>query len=99
MTQGGVWAVEFDGPLRFLVREPTGATVLKRRASAVQSVQDPSLARCHCLSAITGVPFPSRALICSWRPNTQEEEEEEVYAGGGGGGTCIHSDEESECRI
>ena len=31
MTQGGVWAVEFDGHLRFLVREPTGATVLKRR--------------------------------------------------------------------
>ena len=87
MTQGGVWAVEFDGPLRFLVREPTGATVLKRRASAVQSVQDPSLARCHCLSAITGVPFPS--LSCHLFLAAE-------HSGGGGGGKCMPEEEEEE---
>ena len=87
MTQGGVWAVEFDGPLRFLVREPTGATVLKRRASAVQSVQDPSLARCHCLSAITGVPFPS--LSCHLFLAAE-------HSGGGGGGKCMPEEEEGK---
>ena len=90
MTQGGVWAVEFDGPLRFLVREPTGATVLKRRASAVQSVQDPSLARCHCLSAITGVPFPS--LSCHLFLAAE-------HSGGGGGGKCMPEEEEEEERL
>ena len=62
----------------------------KRRASAVQSVQDPSLARCHCLSAITGVPFPS--LSCHLFLAAE-------HSGGGGGGKCMPEEEEEEERL